>query len=79
MRLRVRILDDEGSDSLATTGVRVTGPQYDPGEMDIRTPDPDRIDPPTAWLAKTRPSDGCPRGSFHRAPATRAHQKLPVP
>ena len=63
----------------ATTVVPVTGPQYDPVEMDYRMPNPGRSDVTTAWPTRAGTSDGCRhRGHGLATPARAADDDLQI-
>lgn len=73
VRLRVRIWGGGRSGSLATTGVRVTGPQYAPPVMDDQMPALSRDGLSVAWFTRAGTSSEYHRGSVDRWPATHAH------
>lgn len=61
-----------------TTVVPVTGPQYDPAEMDNQIPNAGRTDLPTASFTRAETRAGCHHGSFDRGPTTQPHQEISV-
>ena len=64
------------ADRPATTVVPVTGPQYDPVEMDYQMPYLGRTGPPTAWLTTARTSRRMPpRGASTADPPRRLRSR----